>query len=329
MKETNLNIKLGKDREGNYFSYDIGKMRHLLIGGAFGTGKTRFLHNIVKQLIENNSPEEIKLIISAGEFCYFKNYSELSHMLIPVIEKKEALLEVLNWLNKEEENRMRLFLNYKIRNIDEFNEKFPNNIIPKIVVVINNGAYFVNRYSQTEKLIIKILQYSKYSGIHLLLDSEVVEKEVLSLLIKANIGTRVVFKTKDIKSSLLLLDQEGAEELNGKGEFLFLLPNSLLPIKLQCDYISYKDVTEFIEKLNINKPNYDEGLENAIYQEDGDISDYLIQAENIFRHGAEIKAYILMNQLGIRHAKAVKIIEFLEKKGLIWISQNTGKLIYG
>lgn len=236
---------------------------------------------------------------------------------------------MLNWLNKEEENRMRLFLNYKLRNIDEFNEKFPNNTIPKIVVVIKDCEYFVKGNSQIEKLIIKILQFYKYSGIHLILTTEVGEKEVLSPMIKTNIGTRVVFKTKDINSSFLLLDQGGVEELNGKGEFLFLLPNSVIPIKLQCDYISYKDVTEFIEKSNINKPNYDESLENAVYQEDGDISDYLIQAENIFRHGAEIKAHILMNRLGIKHAKAVKIIEFLEKQGLIRISQNTGKLIYG
>jgi S-DNA-T family DNA segregation ATPase FtsK/SpoIIIE len=329
MKKPNLNIILGKDSEGNYFSYDISRMGHLLIGGEFGTGKTQFLHNTIKQLIENNSPEEIKLIISAGDFWYFKNYSELSHMLIPCIEKKEALIEVLNWLNKEEEKRMRLFLNYKLRNIDEFNEKFPNNIIPNIVVVINDCEYFVNGNSQIEKLIIKILQYSKYSGIHLILTTEVGEKGVLSPMIKSNIGTKIVFKTKDINSSFLLLDQEGAEELNGKGEFLFLLPNSVLPKKLQCDYISNRDITKFIEKSNVNKPNYDEGLENTIYQEDGDISDYLIQAENIFRHGAEIKAYILMNQLGIRHAKAVKIIEFLEKQGLIRISQDTGKLIYG
>jgi len=96
MKKPNLNIKLGKDSKGNYLSYDIEKMGHLLIGGAFGTGKTQFLHNIVKQLIENNSPEEIKLVISAGEFWYFKNYSELSHMPIFTCYKKEALIKVFN-----------------------------------------------------------------------------------------------------------------------------------------------------------------------------------------------------------------------------------------
>lgn len=90
MKLANLNVKLGKDSDGNYFSYDIARMGHLLIEGAYGTGKTQFLHNTIKQLIENNSPEEIKLIISAGDIWNFNNYSELSHMLIPCIEKKRS-----------------------------------------------------------------------------------------------------------------------------------------------------------------------------------------------------------------------------------------------
>jgi S-DNA-T family DNA segregation ATPase FtsK/SpoIIIE len=264
MKKPNLNIKLGNDSEGNYFSYDLSRTGHLLIGGAHGTGKSGFLHNTIKQLIENNTPEKIKFIFSDCHKLDLINYSSIPYMFAPVITEPQGVIGIFRWLDAEQERRMGLFLKDSLRNIDEYNEKHQSNVLPRIVTVINELADISHEYSKIEKIIVKILQYSKYSGIHLILATQVSGREVLTAMIKVNTYSRIAFKTENSISSFQLLDQKGAEELNGKGEFLFLSPESTRPIKLQSDYMSNKDLAEFIEKRSIETPKYNEDLVNDI-----------------------------------------------------------------
>jgi len=222
MKKPNLNIKLGKDREGNYFSYDIGKMGHLLIGGAHGTGKSGFLHNTIKQFIENNSPEEIKFIFSDFQKLDLINYTNTPYMYAPVITEHQGVSSMFRWLDAEQERIMGLLLKDRLRNIDDYNEKYQSNVLPRIAIVINELADVSHEYSKIEKIIVKILQYSKYSGIHLILASQSCEREVITPMIKANTCSRIAFKTKDEISSFLFLDQKGAEDLDENGESLFI-----------------------------------------------------------------------------------------------------------
>jgi S-DNA-T family DNA segregation ATPase FtsK/SpoIIIE len=270
MKKPNLNIKLGKDSEGNYFSYDIARMGHLLIGGEFGTDKTQFLNNTIKQLIENNTPDEIKFIFSDCQKLDLINYSSIQYMLAPVITEPQSVIGMFRGLDAEQERRMGLLLKEKLRTTDDYNEKYQSNVLPRTVIVINELADISHEYSKVEKIIVKILQYSKYSGIHLILATQVSGREVLTAMIKANTYSRIAFKTENSISSFQLLDQKGAEELDGKGEFLFLSPESRRPIKLQSDYISEKDIKERISELEKQTPDYNEELlsviENSKYE---------------------------------------------------------------
>ena len=318
MKNPNLNLKLGKDSEGNYFSYDIGRMGHLLIGGAFGTGKTQFLHNTIKQIIENNNPEEIKFIFTDCNKLDLINYSNIPYMLAPVITEPQSVVGMFRWLDAEQERRMGLFIKDKLRNIDEYNEKYQSNVLPRIVIIINELADIFHEYSKVEKIIVKILQYSKYSGIHLILATQVSGREVLTATIKANTYSRIAFKTEDSISSFQLLDQKGAEELNGKGEFLFLLPESTRPIKLQNDYISKNDLTEFIKTVSFEAPKYNEELVDAINKDYLEITESQIkEAIIILKNADRISPTKIMVGLDVNHAKAVKIMEILEEKEIV------------
>jgi S-DNA-T family DNA segregation ATPase FtsK/SpoIIIE len=318
MKKPNLNIKLGKDSEDNYFSHDIARMGHLLIGGEYGTGKIQFLHNTIKQLIENNIPEEIKFIFSDCHKLDLINYSSIPYMLSPVITEPQGVVGMFRWLDAEQERRMGLFIKDKLRNIDEYNEKYQSNVLPKIVIVINELADISHEYSKIEKLIVKILQYSKYSGIHLILATQVSGREVLTAMIKANTYSRIAFKTEDAIASFLLLDQKGAEELNGKGEFLLLSPESTRPIKLQSDFISASDLAEFIKAISIDTPKYNEELVDAINKDYLEITESQInEAIQIFEKADSVSASKIMAGLEISHAKANKILEVLEERGIV------------
>lgn len=125
-----------------------------------------------------------------------------------------------------------------LRTTDDYNQKYNQNIFPKIIVIVSELANLRKEYSKIEMIIVKIMQLSKYSGITIILETQKSDSKNLTCMVRANIGSRVVFKTQDKKASRFLLYQNGAEELNGKGEFLFMSAESSKPIKLQGDYIS-------------------------------------------------------------------------------------------
>lgn len=267
MRKPNLNIKLGKDSKGNYFSYDIGKMEHLIIGGSSGEQKINFVHCILKQLIENNSSKEVKFIMT--DICSYGRvhldvYSKTNYLLAPVLTESEKVTEMLNWLDSEQSRRYELLKSTGIRTTDDYNEIIGEYALPKIVVIINDLANLVDEIPKFEKTLIKIMQLSKYSGINIILITQNYEKEVLTPLIKVSTGSRIAFKTEDSISSFLLLENPGAEKFEDKGELLFISPESLRPIKLHTDYISEKDLAEFIKSIRIDNPKYNEGLINAV-----------------------------------------------------------------
>ena len=226
MKNPNLNIKLGKDTAGNYLSYDIAQMHHLLIGGMAGSGKTQFIHNTILQLTENNSHEEIKFIMVDCSSVDLAIYSNIPYMYAPVLNEVIKLRAMFKWLDSEQMRRYDLLKREMVRTSDEYNEKFGEVILPKIVVIINELAELAHDYKEIEYILVRIMQFSKYSGINIIFATEAINGKVIKGLIKANIASRIAFKTNNATESRLILDQKGAEELNGKGEMLFTSPVS-------------------------------------------------------------------------------------------------------
>jgi len=318
MKRPNLNIKLGKDGEENYFSYDLSNLRNLLIGGIPGSGKTQFIHNTILQLTQNNSPEEIKFIMVDCSGVDLGTYSNIPYMYAPVLNELIKARAMFKWLDSEQMRRYDLLKREMIRTSDEYNKKFGEVILPKIVVIINELAELAHDYKEIEYILVRIMQFSKYSGINIIFATGSINGKVIKGLIKANIPSRIAFKTNNATESRLILDQKGAEELNGKGDMLFISPVSTRPVRLQGDYISERELKERISELEKQTPDYNEELLSAIENSKYEFSEEkLIKAIKILKESGKITTSALMVGLKISYANASKILDILEEKGII------------
>ena len=318
MKTPNPNIKLGKDTEGNYFSYDLSQMHHLLIGGKAGSGKVQFIHNTILQLTQNNSPEEIKFIMVDCSGVDLGIYSNIPYMYSPVLDEVIKARAMFKWLDSEQMRRYDLLKREVVRTSEEFNEKFGEIILPKIVVIINELTEIAHDYKEIEYILVRIMQFSKYSGINIIFATDAINGKVIKGLIKANIASRIAFKTNNATESRLILDQKGAEELNGKGDMLFISPVSTRPIRLQGDYISEKELKEKISELENQTPDYNEELLSAIENSRYEFTEEeLNKAIKILKEAGKVTTSALMVGLKISHAKATKILGILEEKVII------------
>jgi len=318
MKTHNLNLKLGKDTSGNYFSYDLSEIHHLLIGGTAGSGKTQFIHNTILQLAQNNNPEEIKFIMFDGNAVDLNIYSKIPHMYVPVINEVIKFRGMLKWLDSEQMRRYDLFKKEVVRTSDEYNEKFGRVILTKIVVIVNELAELAHDYKEIEHILVRIMQFSKNSGINIVFATGSQNGRVIKGLIKANIPSRIAFKTNNATESRLILDQKGAEELNGKGDMLFISPVSIKPIRLQGDYISERELNERISELEKQTPDYNEELLSAIENSGYEFTEgELNKAIKILKEAGKVTTSLLMVGLKISYAKASKILDILDEKGIV------------
>ena len=318
MKTSNFNLKLGKDGDGKYFSYDLSQMQHLLIGGIAGSGKTQFIHNTILQLIQNNSPEEIKFIIVDCSGVDLGIYSSIPYIYAPVLNEVLKVRAMFKWLDSEQMRRYDLLKREMVRTSDEYNEKFGEVILPKIVVIINELAELAHDYKEVEYILVRIMQFSKYSGINIIFATGSLNGKVIKGLIKANIPSRIVFKTNNATETRLILDQKGAEELNGKGDMLFISPVSTRPIRLQGDYISEIELKERISELENQTPDYNEVLLSAIENSRYEFTEEeLNKAIKILKEARKVTTSALMVGLKISNAKASKILDALEEREVI------------
>lgn len=318
MKTPNLKLKLGKNMEGNYFSYDLSQMHHLLIGGIAGSGKTQFIHNTILQLTQNNTPEEIKFIMVDCSGVDLGIYSSIPYMYAPVLDEVIKVRAMFKWLDSEQMRRYDLLKREMVITSDDYNAKFGETILPKIVVIINELAELVHDYKEIEYILVRIMQFSKYSGINIIFATGAINGKVIKGLIKANIASRIAFKTNNLTESRLILDQKGAEKLNGKGDMLFIYSVSSKSIRLQGDYISEKELKEKISELENQTPDYNEELLSAIENSRYEFTQVeLNKATKILKEAGKVTTSALMVGLKISFAKASKILDILEEKGII------------
>ena len=239
-------------------------------------------------------------------------------MYAPILDEVIKARAMLKWLDSEQIRRYDLFKREMVRTSDEYNEKFGEVILPKIVVIINELAELAHDYKEIEYILVRIMQFSKYSGIYIIFATGLLNGEVIKGLIKANIASRIAFKTNNATESRLILDQKGAEELNGKGDMLFISPVSTRPVRLQGDYISERELKERISELEKQTPDYNEELLSAIENSKYEFSEEkLIKAIKILKESGKITTSALMVGLKISYANASKILDILEEKGII------------
>jgi len=321
----------GRDVRGDPVFEDLSRMPHLLVAGATGTGKTLFLNCLILSLIYKNPPEIVKFILVDPKRVEFSIYKNLPHLLFPVILETKKVTLVLDWLIQEMERRFEVLSLLQKRNIFEYqlSKKEDEEEMPFLVLIIDELAdLMLARGREIEQKIVRLAQLGRAVGIHLVLATQRPSVEVLTGLIKANITARIAFKVATQFDSRTILDMGGAEKLLGKGDALFLTPGNVKPKRIQTPFISeaeLKRVMGWFEKKGmfpkfdpeilevLEKDVEEKTFEDIIVEEDP----LLEEAERLVIQAQKASASFLQRRMKIGYARAARLLDLLEKKGIV------------
>ena len=319
-------------------------MPHLLIAGATGSGKSVCMNTFLIALLFQNAPDQLKFILIDPKRVELTPYDGIPHLLTPVITEAEKALQALRWAVAEMGRRLKKFSEEKVRNLDEFNEKQTDEtkLLPRIVVVIDELADLMMRLYRrdTEMMITRIAQMARAAGLHLIVATQRPSVDVITGLIKANIPTRIAFRTVSSIDSRTILDSIGSEDLLGQGDMLYSTATTPKPIRIQGIYVSTKEVERVINNIKLagggklteeiglgaesgtDEQQNNESDQNAPVQINLDADDdggdnLFFDAVQIVQESGKASASLLQRQLKVGYARAARLLDIMEKKGLI------------
>ncbi|MEK9135006.1 MAG: DNA translocase FtsK [Patescibacteria group bacterium] len=338
---TGLPLCLGNDVSGNPIYSDLARMPHLLVAGATGTGKTIFLNSLIMSLLYHNSPEILRLIMVDPKRVEFPVYNDLPHLLCPIILDAQKTINALKWLVGEMERRFDVLSGEKTRDIKGYNEvAFKKEIpfMPYIVFVVDELAdLMAARGKEMEAGIVRLAQMARAVGIHLVVATQRPSVEVITGLIKANITARITFQVASQIDSRTIIDAAGAEKLLGAGDLLFLSAEVTKPKRVQGAYVSEKEVRKTVEWINTENAKLEvEKIEDGILdnQMSQELAKTLETPENEFdgfygedplyeeskrlvMEARKASASLLQRRLRIGYARAARLLDMLEDKGIV------------
>ncbi len=336
-RKHHIPILLGKTVSGEHLITDLAKMPHCLIAGATGSGKSVCINTIVMSIVMNARPDEIKLIMVDPKKVELTQYTNLPHMIAPVITEAHGAYAALNWLVKEMQIRYDILKQLGLRNISAFNSRVINkefesalNIpVPErmyaIVGIIDEFAdLMMASSSDLETPIARIAQMARAVGIHLILATQRPSREVITGLIKANFPTRIAFKVASRVNSQIILDENGAESLLGNGDMLFLPPGSSHLMRAQGAYISDEDMNQVRSFITTQAPphylipSFDRMSIGENSDESSNAKDSLYdEARQIVIDTKNASTTFLQRKLKIGYARAASLMDELEARGVI------------
>jgi len=253
--ESPLSLPFGRDVSGKAVIYDLAEMPHLLIAGATGSGKSVCMNTFLISLLYQNAPHELKFILIDPKRVELSLYDGIPHLLTPVITESEKALKALRWVVAEMGRRLARFSEAGCRNLQEFNEKQTDETkqMPRIVVVIDELADLMMRQFRrdTEMMITRVAQIARATGIHLIIATQRPSVDVITGIIKANIPARIAFRTVSSIDSRTILDSVGAEDLLGKGDMLYIMAHTPMPVRVQGILVTSKEVEKVINHVKI------------------------------------------------------------------------------
>ena len=351
-----LTVALGKDIAGNPAVADISKMPHLLIAGTTGAGKSVAINALVLSLLYKATSEQVKMILIDPKMLELSVYDNIPHLLSPVITDMSQASHALNWAVAEMDKRYKLMSAFGVRNLASFNQKVKEGAskgnpltnpfslnpddpevleeLPLIVVVIDELAdLMMVMGKKIEELIARLAQKARASGIHLVLATQRPSVDVITGLIKANIPSRIAFQVSSKVDSRTILDQMGAETLLGKGDMLYMPPGTSYPDRIHGAFVSDQEVHKVVDFLKSKgSPQYIDEVLNPIEIEGvSDVGDLGGEKDPLYDEAVQIviqsrKASIsyVQRNLRIGYNRAARIIEDMEKAGLVTPMQSNG-----
>lgn len=325
-----LTFVLGRNISGEPVLADIAKMPHLLIAGATGSGKSIAIHSMLLTLLYKNSPETLRLILIDPKRVELSVYNDLPHLVLPVVTENKKAINVLKWAIQEMEDRYQKLLEAGTRDIKTYNQRNTKNPLPYILIVIDELADLMSSYGrEVEGAIIRLAQMSRATGLHLVVSTQRPSVEVITGLIKANITARIAMQVASQVDSRTILDMAGAEKLLGHGDLLFLSAEFSKPQRIQGVYVTeeeIKAVTNFIREnnppdyknSNLSTVNDFDWVSNFENSKDADDEDELYEeAVAVVKMAKKASASLLQRRLKIGYARAARLLDIMETKGLI------------
>jgi S-DNA-T family DNA segregation ATPase FtsK/SpoIIIE len=334
--QSKLSIALGKTIHGEPFVADMAMMPHLLIAGSTGTGKSVGLNAMLTSILYRATPDDVRLIMIDPKRLELGMYEDIPHLLTPVVVDPKQASNALRWAVHEMEERYKTLAAEGVRNIEQYNRNIRHLIeeqagkegaevpkpLPFILVVIDELAdLMMVAGNEVEESICRLAQMARAVGIHLILATQRPSVDVITGLIKANLPARIAFRVSSRIDSRTVLDGNGAEQLLGRGDMLFLPPASSRYLRLHGPYISEQEsarLASFLRKQG--KPIYDESITveerqaDAIEFEKDDLYD---DAARIVVQSGQASISYLQRRLRIGFSRAARLVDMMEADGLV------------
>jgi S-DNA-T family DNA segregation ATPase FtsK/SpoIIIE len=331
-----LTLALGKTIHGEPYVTDLAIMPHLLIAGSTGTGKSVAINSMLSSILFRATPEEVRLIMIDPKRVELGMYEDIPHLMTPVVVDPKQAVNALRWAVKEMEERYKKLAKAGVRNIEQFNrnaahlaEEKPGAEaeevmipLPYIVVVIDELAdLMMVARGDVEESIARLAQMARAVGVHLLLATQRPSVDVITGLIKANLPSRISFRVQSKIDSRTILDGNGAEQLLGRGDMLFMPPGSSRAIRLHGPYISEQEsarLASFLRKQG--KPVYNTSITAEDKKLDGvemEKDDLYDEASRIVVSSGQASISYLQRRLRIGFSRAARLVDMMEMDGLV------------
>ena len=344
-----LPFAIGQSVDGTNIITGLEKLPHLLIAGQTGAGKSVGLNTIIMSLLYTQTPEQCKLILIDPKKVEFTIFKDIPHLLTPVVTEAEDALAALNWITAEMDDRYRILSKVGVRNIEGYNKKAAKGEVPHspqipanyvnhmnyIVLIVDELAdLMMLAGKEVEAAIQRIAQLARAVGIHLIVATQRPSVNVITGVIKANLPSRIAFKTPTVIDSRTILDSGGAEKLLGMGDMLFYKTGALAGAeRVHGAFITDEEAEKIALFVSQQKKEGDEPIdipdkfkkkdESKEDAEFGDADDKLKEAATLAIEQGELSATFLQRRLSVGFARAGKMVDQLELLGIVGPKQGS------
>ncbi len=354
--KSSLRIALGQDTSGQSAVADLGRMPHLLVAGATGSGKSVCVNSIIATLLLTHTPDTLRFLMIDPKMVELITYNGIPHLLSPVVVEVERAVPLLRWATGEMDRRYKLFSKEGARNVDAFNEKLAKRgepVLPYIILVIDELAdLMMAAPDDVERFICRLAQMSRATGIHLIIATQRPSVDVVTGLIKANFPSRIAFAVTSQIDSRVILDTPGAEALLGRGDMLFMRPDSSKLERLQGCFVSDGELEKLVRYWKgvrvseggaidgellpppgglpampaprpedvVQAPLWDELIQQQREAQNSD--DLYDDAVAVVRQAGRASVSLLQRRLRVGYSRAARLIDLMEERGVVGPDQG-------